>query len=81
MNITEIKAKIANGGYDKDFTMLYGDAASAGTRFLEAIGEFENFSLKKTVFAFFPPPAGPRSAATTPTISTAVCWQAAWTWT
>ena len=40
MNITEIKNKIQNGGFDNDFVMLYGDAEKAKALILEAIGRY-----------------------------------------
>lgn len=41
MNITEIKAAILNGNFDKSFTMLYGDAAAAAKRYAAACESFE----------------------------------------
>ena len=41
MNITEIKNKIQNGGFDNDFIMLYGDAEKARARYFDAVCEFE----------------------------------------
>ena len=40
MNITEIKQKIENGAFDKDFTMLYGDASAARARYSAACDSF-----------------------------------------
>ena len=56
MNITEIKEKIANGGYDKDFAMLYGDVAAARTRFSEAVGEFEKLFPERDGIRLFSAP-------------------------
>lgn len=41
MNITEIKSAIKNGNFDQQFTMLYGNAASARERYIEACESFE----------------------------------------
>ena len=40
MNITEIKHKIENGAFDKDFTMLYGDVSAARARYSAACDSF-----------------------------------------
>lgn len=40
MNITEIKQKIENGAFDKDFTMLYGDVSAACARYSAACDSF-----------------------------------------
>ncbi len=40
MNINDIKSKIQNGEFNADFTMLYGDAAAAGKRYLAAAEAF-----------------------------------------
>lgn len=40
MNITEIKQKIENGAFDKDFTMLYGDVSAARARYSAACDSF-----------------------------------------
>ena len=40
MNITELKRNIQNGKFDKDFTLLYGDAQSARVRYIDAVDEF-----------------------------------------
>ena len=56
MNITEIKEKIANGGQDKDFAMLYDDVAAARTRFLEAVGEFEKLFPERDGIRLFSAP-------------------------
>lgn len=40
MNITEIKQKIENGAFDKDFTMLYGDVSAARARYIAACDSF-----------------------------------------
>lgn len=41
MNIAKIKSKIQNGGFDKDFLMLYGDTEKAKARYFDAVCEFE----------------------------------------
>ncbi len=40
MNTIELKNKISNGCFDKDFIMLYGDADVAKVRYSEALDEF-----------------------------------------
>lgn len=40
MNITEIKQKIENGAFDKDFTMLYGDVSAVRARYSAACDSF-----------------------------------------
>ena len=40
MNITEIKQKIENGAFDKDFAMLYGDVSAARARYSAACDSF-----------------------------------------
>lgn len=40
MNITEIKNKIENGGFDNSFEMLYGDAKKARARYSAACDSF-----------------------------------------
>ena len=40
MNITEIKSAILNGQFDKDFSMLYGDAEIAKKRYSDACDSF-----------------------------------------
>ncbi len=40
MNSVDLKNKILNGCFDKEFIMLYGDANSAKERYIEAIDEF-----------------------------------------
>ena len=40
MNTTQIKNKILSGGFDKDFSMLYGDSAAAQKRYADAVDEF-----------------------------------------
>lgn len=40
MNITEIKQHIKNGGLDKDFKLLYSDAAVAENRYIKALESF-----------------------------------------
>ena len=79
MNITEIKQKIENGAFDKDFTMLYGDVSAARARYSAACDSFCGIFRKGIIFAFSPPPAEQRWAATIPIISTAACLPAALT--
>lgn len=42
MNIAQIKEKILNDGYLKDFSMLYTDVEAAKERYIKALCEFEN---------------------------------------
>ena len=42
MNITQIKEKILNDGYQKDFSMLYTDQEVAKKRYIDALDEFKN---------------------------------------
>ena len=78
MNITEIKQKIENGAFDKDFSMLYGDV-SAARAIPPRVTAFAIYFRKGIIFAFSPPPAEQRWAATIPIISTAACLPAALT--
>ena len=58
MNITEIKQKIENGAFDKDFTMLYGDVKAPPARVTAPRATaFAVFSPKETAYAFSLPPA------------------------
>lgn len=41
MDILQLKSKIASGEFDKEFTLLYGEATDARVRFCEALDEFE----------------------------------------
>ena len=41
MNIAQIKEKILNGGYQKDFSMLYTDPEVAKKRYIDALDEFK----------------------------------------
>ena len=42
MNTTELKQKILNGKFDKEFTMLYGETETPKARYSDAIDEFVN---------------------------------------
>ncbi len=42
MNIAQIKEKILNDGYSKDFAMLYTDVEAAKKRYIDALDEFED---------------------------------------
>lgn len=56
MNINAIKAAVSSGKYDKDFSMLYGDAQKAGERYLKAIESFkEIFGDKDNIRLFSAP--------------------------
>lgn len=56
MNLTEIKNAILSGGYDKDFTLLYGEVEQARERYSSACDEFRNlYGEKDNVFLFSAP--------------------------
>ena len=58
MNITEIKQKIENGAFDKDFSMLYGDVSAARARYTAACDSFcDIFSERDNIRLFFRAPA------------------------
>ena len=79
MNITEIKQKIENGAFDKDFSMLYGDVSAARARYTAACDSFCDIFSERDNIRLFSPPAEQRWAATIPIISTAACLPAALT--
>lgn len=83
-NTIELKQQIAQGEYDAAFTKLYGASAvqEQRKRYTDLIDEFEKkYGTSRTV-RLYSAPAAPRSAATTPTITTAWCWPAPsiWIW-
>lgn len=47
MNITEIKQKIENGAFDKDFTMLYGDVSAACARYSARVRQLLRYFPRK----------------------------------
>lgn len=56
MNITEIKQKIENGAFDKDFSMLYGDVNVARARYTAACDSFRDiFSERDNIRLFSAP--------------------------
>ena len=56
MNIGEIIAKIENGAFDDSFTMLYQDAVSARTRYINACNSFaEVFGDRDNIRIFSAP--------------------------
>ncbi len=56
MNITEIKQKIENGAFDKDFTMLYGDVSAARARYSATCNSFcDIFSEREGIRLFSAP--------------------------
>ena len=56
MNITEIKQKIENGAFDKDFSMLYGDVNVARARYTAACDSFcDIFSERDNIRLFSAP--------------------------
>ena len=56
MNINEIKLHIQNGGFDKDFLMLYGDTEKAQKRYYDACCEFEKIYPKSSDIRIFSAP-------------------------
>ena len=56
MNITEIKQKIENGAFDKDFAMLYGDKAAARARYSAACDSFCGIFLERDGIRLFSAP-------------------------
>ncbi len=56
MNITEIKSKIQNGGFDNDFFMLYGESEKAKVRYFEAACEFEKIYPQSNDIRIFSAP-------------------------
>lgn len=56
MNITELKRNIQNGKFDKDFTLLYGDAQSARVRYIDAVDEFVKFYGERDNIRLFSAP-------------------------
>lgn len=66
--------RIQNGEYDKTFARLYGQekVAAQRARYAAAVEGFvRTFGDGEEPLQLFPPPAARRSAATTPTITTA----------
>ncbi len=56
MNIAEIKLHIQNGGFDKDFSMLYGNTETAKQRYYDACCDFEkNFPNSQGIRIFSAP--------------------------
>ena len=56
MNTIELKQKILDGKFDKEFTMLYGETEIARARYSEAIDEFVNlYGDRKNVRIFSAP--------------------------
>lgn len=81
-NTIELKQQIAQGEYDAAFAKLYSADAvqEQRKRYTDLIDEFERNTAPTARCASIPPRAAPRSAATTPTTTTAWCWQALSTW-
>lgn len=56
MNISQVKTALKEGKLDKDFAMLYGDAAAASQRYLKAFEDFtEIFPKSSDIFLFSAP--------------------------
>ncbi len=56
MNISEAKRHIENGGFDKDFLMLYGECENARARYIDALSEFESLYGDRDNIRFFSAP-------------------------
>lgn len=56
MNSIELKNKIINGCFDKEFIMLYGDIASAKERYIDAVNEFCNIYGERDNIRLFSAP-------------------------
>ncbi len=56
MNISQIKNAVLHGGFDGDFSLLYGEPIAARERYVKAIdGFFENFGDREAVRLFSAP--------------------------
>ena len=56
MNTTQIKEKILNGKFDKDFELLYGECEHARERYLGIVEEFEKLYGERENIRFFAAP-------------------------
>ena len=56
MTITELKKTIVSGGFDRDFTMLYGETATARERFMKAAEQFESLYSEREGIRLFSAP-------------------------
>lgn len=56
MNTTQLKQNILNGRFDKDFTLLYGEAEIAKSRYSDAIDEFVNLYGERDNIRLFSAP-------------------------
>ena len=56
MNTIELKQKIQNGCFNKEFVMLYGETEISSKRYIEAINEFENLYGEKENVRLFSAP-------------------------
>ena len=68
-----LKKRMTDGAYDAELSKLYpsGTVDAQKKRYCRVIGEFEEFYGSSRVSSAHP--AEPKSAATTPTITTAAC--------
>ena len=81
-NTIELKQQIAQGEYDAAFAKLYGADAvqEQRKRYTDLIDEFEKkYGTNRTV-RLYSAPGRTEIGATTPTTTTAWCWQALSTW-
>ena len=83
-----LRRSLSAGECDQTLASLYAldgadsSLAAARARALRAVRSSKSpLPAEDTAAALFSGPAAPRSAATTPTISTAMCCAAAWIWT
>ena len=56
MNTTQIKEKILNGKFDKDFELLYGECEHARERYIGIVEEFEKLYGERENIRFFSAP-------------------------
>ena len=70
-----LKKRMTDGAYDAELSKLYpsGTVDAQKKRYCRVIGEFEEFYGSSRGRVSSAHPAEPKSAATTPTITTAVC--------
>ena len=79
MNIRDVLQKIKNNAFTKTFQKLYGTSEDVlqhqKQRYLDALHKFTQLYPKRKAIRIYSAPAERRSAATTPTTSTDVCWR------
>ena len=79
MKLTEVRKKLEAGAFAEQFEMLYGNQAEElarqKKRYLDLVDRFEKQFPGREDVRLYSAPDAPKSAATIPTISTAVYWQ------